>query len=73
MYGKVDMCVFGQEDGLALIGYINGVPQFEVVATGPGLVQTPGTRTPPATSTNPEFRELLARRPVPVSGKERPR
>ncbi|MEA3078927.1 MAG: hypothetical protein QOF05_335 [Sphingomonadales bacterium] len=41
-YRAKSICSFsGQEDGLALIGFVNGVPQFEVVDTGPGLVQTP--------------------------------
>jgi hypothetical protein len=41
-YRAHSICAFsGQEDGLALIEFINGVPQFRVVDTGPGLVQTP--------------------------------
>lgn len=42
-YTAQSICAFsGQEDGLALIGFDeNGVPQFKVVATGPGYVQTP--------------------------------
>ena len=36
------VCAFsGQEDGITLTGFINGVPQFIEVETGPGLVQTP--------------------------------
>jgi hypothetical protein len=41
-YRASSICAFsGQEDGLALVDIINGVPVFEEVATGPGLVQTP--------------------------------
>lgn len=41
-YTAHSICAFsGQEDGLALVGFENGVPIFEVVDTGPGLVQTP--------------------------------
>ena len=41
-YRAKSICSFsGKEDGLALVGFENGVPIFEVVATGPGLVQTP--------------------------------
>ena len=41
-YRAHSICSFsGQEDGLALVGFENGVPIFEVVDTGPGLVQTP--------------------------------
>jgi hypothetical protein len=41
-YRAHSICAFsGQEDGLALVGFENGVPIFEVVDTGPGLVQTP--------------------------------
>lgn len=47
-YTASSICAFsGQEDGLALTGYINGVPQFEVVDTGPGLVQTPSHENSP--------------------------
>ena len=36
------ICAFsGQEDGITLIGFDNGVPIFIVVDTGPGLVQNP--------------------------------
>ena len=36
------ICAFsGKEDGIALVGFVNGVPVFEDVPTGPGLVQTP--------------------------------
>lgn len=42
LYTASSICAFsGQEDGLALVGFVNGVPQFRVVDTGPGLVQTP--------------------------------
>ena len=41
-YRAHSICAFsGQEDGLALVGFENGLPIFEVVDTGPGLVQTP--------------------------------
>jgi hypothetical protein len=41
-YRAHSICSFsGQEDGIALVGFENGVPIFEVVATGPGYVQTP--------------------------------
>lgn len=41
-YRAHSICSFsGQEDGLALVGFENGVPIFEVVPTGPGYVQTP--------------------------------
>lgn len=41
-YTAKSICAFsGQEDGLALVGFENGIPIFEVVDTGPGLVQTP--------------------------------
>ena len=41
-YTAHSICSFsGQEDGLALVGFENGLPIFEVVETGPGLVQTP--------------------------------
>lgn len=41
-YRAKSICAFsGQEDGLALVGFENGLPIFEVVDTGPGLVQTP--------------------------------
>ena len=41
-YRAKSICAFsGQEDGIALVGFENGLPIFEVVATGPGLVQTP--------------------------------
>jgi hypothetical protein len=42
-YTANSICAFsGQEDGLALVGFdSNGMPIFQVVATGPGLVQTP--------------------------------
>ena len=36
------ICAFsGQEDGITLVGFVNGVPQFITVPTGPGLVQNP--------------------------------
>ncbi len=36
------ICAFsGQEDGITLIGFEQGVPIFIEVDTGPGLVQTP--------------------------------
>jgi hypothetical protein len=41
-YRAHSICSFsGKEDGLALVGFENGLPIFEVVDTGPGLVQTP--------------------------------
>ena len=41
-YRAHSICSFsGQEDGLALIGFDENGPIFEVVDTGPGLVQTP--------------------------------
>jgi hypothetical protein len=41
-YTANSICAFsGKEDGIALVGFDNGVPIFEVVDTGPGLVQTP--------------------------------
>jgi hypothetical protein len=36
------ICAFsGQEDGITLIGFVNGLPVFITVDTGPGLVQNP--------------------------------
>ena len=41
-YRAHSICAFsGQEDGIALVGFENGLPIFEVVPTGPGYVQTP--------------------------------
>jgi hypothetical protein len=41
-YTAHSICSFsGQEDGLALVGFDENGPIFEVVDTGPGLVQTP--------------------------------
>jgi len=41
-YTANSICAFsGQEDGLALVGFDQNGPIFEVVTTGPGYVQTP--------------------------------
>jgi hypothetical protein len=47
-YRAHSICSFsGQEDGLYLVGFENGIPIFDTTPTGPGLVQTPHQENSP--------------------------